>query len=123
MYRKLPQLLLYRTFNLRRKTATIAELLGLNPGAADQLVRADPRLMTYASETLQQRAEALTQLLQLRDQAALRRLVMRWPSLLRKSTESIAGGSPSWQTSKVLLVQYACLAAAVVVLCVCWLLK
>jgi hypothetical protein len=92
MYRKLPQLLLYRTFNLRRKTATITDLLGLNPGAADQLVRSDPRLMTYAPETLQQRAEALTQLLGLRDQGALRRLVLRWPSLLRKSTESVAGG-------------------------------
>jgi ABC-type proline/glycine betaine transport system ATPase subunit len=91
MYRKLPQLLLYRTYNLRRKTAVIADLLGLNPEQADQLVRADPRLMTYAPETLQQRAEALLELLGLRDQGALRRVVMRYPSLLRKSTESIEG--------------------------------
>jgi hypothetical protein len=91
MYNKLPQLLLYRTPNLRRKTAAIAEALGLNPTQANQLVRSDPRLMTYAPETLQQRAEALQELLQLPGQAVLRKVVMGWPSLLRKSTQSIAG--------------------------------
>ncbi|KAF6250745.1 hypothetical protein COO60DRAFT_757042 [Scenedesmus sp. NREL 46B-D3] len=94
MYRKLPQLLLYRTHNLRRKTAAIAEVLGLNPDQASRLVRADPRLMTYAPETLRRRAGALRQLLLLPGRAALRRLVVRWPSLLRKSESSIAGKVP-----------------------------
>lgn len=92
MYSKLPQLLLYRTHNLRNKTAAIAEALGLNPVQADQLVRSDPRLMTYAPETLQQRAVALQELLQLPGQPALRKVVLGWPSLLRKRTQSIAGG-------------------------------
>uniref|UniRef100_A0A383W8V6 Uncharacterized protein n=1 Tax=Tetradesmus obliquus TaxID=3088 RepID=A0A383W8V6_TETOB len=90
MYSKLPQLLLYRTHNLRNKTAAIAEALGLSPGQADQLVRSDPRLMTYAPETLQQRAVALQELLGLPGQPALRKVVLGWPSLLRKRTQSIA---------------------------------
>jgi hypothetical protein len=95
MYSKLPQLLLYRTPNLRRKTAALAAVLGLNPSQANQLVRSDPRLLTYSPDLLQQRGEALQELLQLRGQKGLRKVVMAWPSLLRKSTQSIAGEARS----------------------------
>lgn len=91
MYRRLPQLLLYRSHTLQRKTGVLTHSLGLTRKGANWLVQRNPRLLTFSADSMAGRLKGLVGLLGLEKREQLKDLVLAQPSLLYKSTENIAG--------------------------------
>jgi len=92
VYTRMPHLLLYRQRLIKQKTESLAASLGLPPARVARLTLRYPRLLTYSAETMQQRVQGLRELLQLKSEWKLQRLVVDQPSLLHRQTDTLAGG-------------------------------